>query len=189
MICFEILARTGSLNSSLNRFSSCKSLRRFSIIDDYAVYTHASCSKSDNKPSTSCVRNACPKLSTSMDIIRLVARLFQQVRYSHDKTILLQPCVVNPVTFLHIMTVSDFLEQLCNKSDNAIKFLPNLLQQLGTQIVDNIVNTQYKTLNNNVTVTKSNKCIYIPDWRISLTHNSVYDILNIVQNLQGTEDI
>ena len=58
------------------------------------------------------------------------------------------------------MTVSDLLEQPCNKSDNAIKFVPNLLQQLGTQIVDNIVNTQYKTLNNNVTVTKSNKCIY-----------------------------
>ena len=33
------------------------------------------------------------------DIIRLVARLFQQVRYSHDITILLQPCVVNLVTF------------------------------------------------------------------------------------------
>jgi hypothetical protein len=57
------------------------------------------------------------------------------------------------------MTVSDLLEQPCNKSDNAIKFVPNLLQQLGTQIVDNIVNTQYKTLNNNVTVTKSNKCL------------------------------
>ena len=58
------------------------------------------------------------------------------------------------------MTVSDLLEQPCNKSDNAIKFVPNLLQQLGTQIVDNIVNIQYKTLNNNVTVTKSNECIY-----------------------------
>jgi hypothetical protein len=55
--------------------------------------------------STSCVRTACPKLSTSLeqavnscnklvDIIRLVARLF------HDITILLQSCVVNLVTFL-----------------------------------------------------------------------------------------
>jgi hypothetical protein len=55
---------------------------------------------------TSCVRTACPKLSTSLeqlvnscnklvDIIRLVARLFQQIRYSHYITILLQPCVVN----------------------------------------------------------------------------------------------
>ena len=56
-----------------------------------------------NKPSTSCVRTACPKLSTSLEqainrynnlvnIIRLVAMLFQQFRYSHDITILLQPC-------------------------------------------------------------------------------------------------
>jgi hypothetical protein len=69
-----------------------------------------SCSKSANKPSTSRVCTACPKLSTSLvaittcnnlvDIIRLVARLFQQVRYSYDITILLQPCVVNLVTFL-----------------------------------------------------------------------------------------
>ena len=104
--------------------------------------------------------NLLTVVNNLVDIIRLVARLFQQVRYSHDKTILLQPCVVNLVTFLYIMTVSDLLEQLCNKSDNATKFLPNLLQQIGTQLVDNIVNTQYKTLNNNVTVTKSNKCIY-----------------------------
>jgi hypothetical protein len=97
-----------------------------------------SCNKSANKPSTSCVRATCPKLPTSLeqavtDIIRLVARLFQQVRYSHDITILLQPCVVNLVTFLFIMTVLDLLEQSCNKSDNAIKLaVNNLLQQLGT---------------------------------------------------------
>ena len=59
---------------------------------------------------TSCVRTARPKLSTSLgqavnnsdnlvDIIRLVARFIQQVRYSHDITILLQPCLVNVVTF------------------------------------------------------------------------------------------
>ena len=41
--------------------------------------------------------NSCNNL---VDIIRLVARLFQQVRYSHDITILLQPCVVNFATFL-----------------------------------------------------------------------------------------
>ena len=58
-----------------------------------------------------------------VDIIRLVTRLFQQVRYSHDITILLQPCVVNLVTFLFIMTVSDLLEQPCDKSDNAIKLV------------------------------------------------------------------
>ena len=46
------------------------------------------------KAVNSCVGTACPKLSTSMaeqlvDINRLVARLFQQVRYSRDITILL----------------------------------------------------------------------------------------------------
>ena len=33
-------------------------------------------------------------------IVRLVTRMFQQGRYNHDITILLQPCVVNLVTFL-----------------------------------------------------------------------------------------
>ena len=68
---------------------------------------------SANKPSTSCVRTACLKLSTSLeqlvnccnelvDIIRLVlvARLFQQVRYSDDITILLQACVINLAMYL-----------------------------------------------------------------------------------------
>ena len=62
----------------------------------------------------------CNKL---VGIIRLVARLFQQVRNSHDIAVLLQPCVVNLVTFLFIMTVSDLLEQPCDKSDNAIKLV------------------------------------------------------------------
>ena len=71
------------------------------------------CSKSANKPSTSCVPTACYKLSTSLeqaelttcnnlfDIIRLVTRLSQQVCHNHDITILLQPCAGNLiVTFL-----------------------------------------------------------------------------------------
>jgi hypothetical protein len=69
------------------------------------VYTRknlTSCSKSVNKLcshwlSWNKLLTTCSKL---VDIIRLVARLFQQVRYSHDITILLQPCVVNLVTFL-----------------------------------------------------------------------------------------
>ena len=88
-----------------------------------------SCSKFVNKPSTSCLRNACQQVwnkllticNNLVDIIRLVTRLFQQVRYGHDISVLLQPCVVNLVTFLFIMTVSDVLEQPCDKSDNAIK--------------------------------------------------------------------
>jgi hypothetical protein len=65
----------------------------------FSKYTRknlTSCSKSANKPSTSCLRTACPKLSTSLEqtcwYYQTVTRLFQQVRYSHDITILLQPC-------------------------------------------------------------------------------------------------
>jgi hypothetical protein len=89
-----------------------------------------SCQQVWNKLLTTC--------NNLVDIIRLIARLFQQIRYSHDITILLQPCVVNLVTFLlyhdcirlvrttlwhscYIMTVSDLLEQPCDKSDSAIK--------------------------------------------------------------------
>jgi hypothetical protein len=52
----------------------------------------SSCQQVWNKLLTTC--------NNLVDIIRLVARLFQQVRHSHDITILLQPCVVNLVTFL-----------------------------------------------------------------------------------------
>ena len=59
-----------------------------------------------------------------VDIARLVARLFQQVRYSYDITILLQPCVVNLVTFLlYHDFLSDLLEQPSNKYDNANKLV------------------------------------------------------------------
>jgi hypothetical protein len=51
-----------------------------------------SCQQVWNKLFTTC--------NNLVDIIRLVPRLFQQVRYSHVITILLQPCVVNLVTFL-----------------------------------------------------------------------------------------
>ena len=102
-----------------------------------------SCQQVWNKLLTTCNNRA--------HIIRLVARLFEQVRYSHDITILLQPCVVNLVTFLLYQdcirlaqslimpsacyklltacsklvtkTVSDLLEQPCNKSNNAIKLV------------------------------------------------------------------
>jgi hypothetical protein len=69
-----------------------------------------------------------------VDIIRLVTRLFQQVRYRHDIAVLLQPCVVNLVTFLFIMTVSDLLEQHCDKSDNAIKLVTSCLTA-GSKLV------------------------------------------------------
>ena len=81
--------------------------------------------------------------SNFVDIIRLVARLFQQVRYSHDITILLQPCVIN-LAVISCMTVSDLLEQPCNKSNN--KLINSLLQTcfnnweqaVRTQFVDSL---------------------------------------------------
>jgi hypothetical protein len=88
----------------------------FSLIVFYHdTYTHAvisSCSKSADKPSTSCVRTLVPscqqvwnKLLTTcnnlVDIIRLVARLFQQVWYSHDIAILLQPCNILIMSWLY----------------------------------------------------------------------------------------
>ena len=51
-----------------------------------------SCQQAWNKLLTTC--------NNLVDIIRLVTRLFQQGCYNHDVTILLQPCVVNLVTFL-----------------------------------------------------------------------------------------
>ena len=51
-----------------------------------------SCQQVWNKLLTTC--------NNLVDIIRLVTRLFQQARYSHDIAVLLQPCVVNLVTFL-----------------------------------------------------------------------------------------
>ena len=50
-----------------------------------------SCQQIWNKLLTTC---------NNFDSIRVVARLFQQVRYSHDVTVSLQRCVVNLVTFL-----------------------------------------------------------------------------------------
>ena len=52
----------------------------------------SSCEQVWNKLLTTC--------NNLVDIIRLVARLFQQVRYIHDITIFLQPCLINLVTFL-----------------------------------------------------------------------------------------
>ncbi len=99
----------------------------------------------------------CNKLLTIcnnlVNIIRLVARLFQQVSYSPDITILLQPCVVNLVTFLlYEGCIQDFLEQPYNKSDNVIKLVTmqvvdslyeiccnNMEQAVRTQLSDNLL--------------------------------------------------
>jgi hypothetical protein len=115
------------------------------IFYGHPSYTHTnltSCNKFVNKPSTKVVfallvtscQQVWNKLLTIcnnlVNIIRLVTRLFQQVRYSHDIAVLLQPCVDNLVTFLFIMTVSDFIEQPCDKSDNAIKLVTSCYNSL-----------------------------------------------------------
>ena len=51
-----------------------------------------SCQQVWNKLLTTC--------NNLVDIVKIVTRLFQQGCYSHDITILLQPCLVNLVTFL-----------------------------------------------------------------------------------------
>ena len=58
----------------------------------FARLVVTSCQQVWNKLLTTCNKH--------VHIIRIVTRLFQQGCYSHDITILLQPCVVNLVTFL-----------------------------------------------------------------------------------------
>jgi hypothetical protein len=65
--------------------------------------------------------------------------LFQQVRYSHDIAILLQPCVVNLLTFLlyHECMYQTLLEQPCNKktqlcSQAVDKLVPSCCNLFGT---------------------------------------------------------
>jgi hypothetical protein len=97
---------------------------------------------STNKPSTVVFALLVPscqqvwnKLLTTcnnlVDIIRLVARLFQQVWYSHDITILLQPCVVNLVTFLSYHHDCIRLEA-CYKLRAACSKLVQLVNRLVT---------------------------------------------------------
>jgi hypothetical protein len=58
--------------------------------------------------------------------IRVVARLFQQVRYSHEITILLQPCIVNLVTFLL------YHDYLCVLTCVVLYFMANKLEMQFT---------------------------------------------------------
>ena len=130
--------------------SACCKLFQRVIISIYTRKNLATCSNSANKPLTSCVRTACYKcqqvwnnlLTTCtklVDIIRLVTRLFQQGYYNHDTTILLQPCVVNLVTFLLYYDCIILVRTTCNRSDNAIKLVTtNQKQAVRTQLVDNL---------------------------------------------------
>ena len=124
-------------------------LPEMSVHMTYTRKNLTTCSKSANKPLTSCLRTACYKLSTScqqvwnnllatcsklVDVVRLVTRLFQEGCYNNDITILLQPCVVNLVTSCCIMTVSDLLEQLVTSLTMPLSLL---------QVVNNLFQNCY----------------------------------------------
>ena len=89
-----------------------------------------SCQQVWNKPLTTC--------NNLVAIIGLVARLFQQVRYSHDIAILLQPCVVKLVTFLlyHDCIMLNLLNNLVTSL-----IMPSSLLQ--------VVNSLFQTCYNN----------------------------------------
>jgi hypothetical protein len=73
--------------------------------------------------------------SCELYIIRLVARLFQNDRCSHDTTILLRPCVVNLVT--RNLVVS-WLYQICKNT-----LVTSLMSSSLLQVVNNSFQTCY----------------------------------------------
>jgi hypothetical protein len=117
--------------------------------DNFRRKNLASCNKSANKPSTRCIRTAwqsCQQVWNNLlttctnlvEIIRLIARLFWQVRYMLDITRLLQPCVDNLVTsLLYIVAVTNLLAQSCNKADDTINLL---------RVVNSLFQTCYNKL-------------------------------------------
>jgi hypothetical protein len=91
-----------------------------------------------------------------VDIIGLVARLFQQVRSSHDITIWL--VVTTLWHSCYIMTVSGLLEQSCNKSDNAchqacyklLTACPKLVTATGNKQCEHNLSTACEQICNNI---------------------------------------
>jgi hypothetical protein len=116
-----------------------------------------SCSKSANKPSTSCVRTACPKLSASLeqvvnnvvtfcdnlvDIIRLVARFFQQIWHMQSwynnivTTMCCQPCKILVLSWLYQTGQNNLVTSLIMPS-SLLQVVNGLFQQLGTSSATN----------------------------------------------------
>ena len=60
---------------------------------EYMRKNLTSCSKSANKPSTSCVRTACPKLSTSLEqaVITICNNLVDTIRFVACKVVPTSP--------------------------------------------------------------------------------------------------
>jgi hypothetical protein len=100
------------------------------------MFTHAKISHLVTSLSTSRQQVVCALLVTScqqvwnklLTTLLILSGLLQGCSNKSDTVmidiaVLLQPCVVNLVTFLFITTVSDLLEQPCDKSDNSIKLV------------------------------------------------------------------
>jgi hypothetical protein len=85
LVCFYVCGTHAKISHLVANLSTSRQQVVFALLVP-------SCQHVWNKLLTTC--------NNLVDIIRLVARLFQHVWYSHDITILLQPCVVNLVTFL-----------------------------------------------------------------------------------------
>ena len=86
-----------------------------------------SCQQVWNKLLTTC--------NNLVDIIRLVTRLFQQGCYNHDITILLQPCVVNLLTFL-LYHVTNLI-----MPSSLLQVVNNLFQTFYNKLRTSSVNT------------------------------------------------
>jgi hypothetical protein len=103
---YTILPKTVAFNLLTTRIVLCKSSTQLAYIK--ISHLVASLPTTRQQVEFALLVPSCQQVSNNLlticnnlvDIIRLFARLFQQVRYSHDITILLQPCVVNLVTFL-----------------------------------------------------------------------------------------
>jgi hypothetical protein len=63
-----------------------------------------------------------------------------------------EPCVVNLVTFLFIMNVSDVLEQPCDKSDNANKLVPSCFNNWEQAQCEHNLSTACEQICNNLFV-------------------------------------
>ena len=113
-------------------------LEKLNLLKKYGTQSRknlTTCSKSANKSSTSCVRTACYKLSTSLEqavnnlkqpcsycqnCYKVVPTRLLQSWYNNIATILCcQPCNILVMSWLY----QTCWKQPCNKSDNAIKLV------------------------------------------------------------------
>ena len=129
----------------------------------------------------------CNKL---VDIVRIVTRLFQQGCYNHDITILLQPCVVNLVTFLlyydcirlvrnNLVTSLIMLSSLLQVVNNLFQTCDNKLGPSSAnttcwQLVNRLVTTCLQTCNNLCVFTR---VVDINAWKYPWQANSQANVI------------